>query len=327
MSSVRSFLGDNALRILAALVLVPVLVIAGGFATGVLGTPSVEGVDNRFGAVTDETTEIQTNVSVRNPNPVGLSLDGTTITYNMSANGVPLATGEKEGITIGSGDSTIHSTTRMQNDRIPDWWVSHLQNGEQSTMSVDATVDVGLLGQSFDVQQQRSTSTDVLAEFNTSEPHQVNAEAGPAVQDPILNINETSGWWGDVSQSETPINMEFKAHNPQTLQPVTITTIGYNITMNDLQVGSGEVEQNRVIRGGQTKTIPLTTVIDNQRLDEWWVSHLERNQVTEFKIEFSANVELQDGTTDTVPMDAISFTETIETDILGSKPTPDEYVE
>jgi LEA14-like dessication related protein len=140
-------------------------------------------------------------------------------------------------------------------------------------------------------------------------------------------IEETSAEWGAVSEAKTPIDMEFVARNPQDLQPVTVASVGYNITMNGIGVGTGEVEQNTVIAGGQTKTIPLTTVIDNDKLDQWWVSHLERNQVTEFKIEFYVKIELQNGRSLRIPMNRLSYTDTIETDILGSKPAPDEYTE
>jgi LEA14-like dessication related protein len=326
MSSLRSIVAGSKLRIVASLVVSLLLLVAGGIAGGVIGPPAVNDVENRFGTVTDETTEIETNISVHNPNPIGLNLSGTTVRYEMRANGVPLASGEKQGLAVQRGNSTVQITTLMENDRIPDWWVAHVRNGERTTMTVDAIVDVGEIGQSFTVTQERSTSTDILGEFGTTEPRQVNAET-TGVQDPILIIEETSAEWGSVNEARTPIDVEFEARNPQDIQPVTIVAVGYDITMNGIAVGSGVVEQNRVIAGGQTKTIPLTTAIDNAKLDEWWVSHLERNQVTEFKIEFYITIELQNGRSLRIPMKKLAYTDTIETDILGSKPAPDEYTD
>jgi len=324
MSSLRSIIAGSKVRILASVLVSVLLLLAGGIASGAIGPPAVTDVENQFGTVTNETTEIGTNISIQNPNPIGLNLSETAVRYEMQANGVPLASGEKQGVHVRRGNSTVRITTLMKNERIPDWWVAHVRNGERTRMTVDATVDVGEIGQSFGVTQHRSTSTDILGEFGSTDPRPVRADE-TGVQDPILIIEETSAEWGSVSEARTPIEMDFVARNPQDLQPVTVTTVGYDITMNGIQVGSGEVERNRVLAPGQTKTIPLTTVIDNSMLDEWWVTHLQRNQITEFKIEFYVEVEIEGAGTFTVPMDALTYTDTIETDILGSKPAPDAY--
>jgi hypothetical protein len=50
------------------------------------------------------------------------------------------------------------------------------------------------------------------------------------------------------------------------------------------------------------------------------VTHLERNQVTELRIDFDARLDLAE-TTVSVPLDPLTYTETIETDIFGTKPT------
>lgn len=137
------------MRIVASILVSLLLLLAGGIATGAIGPPAVTDVENQFGTVTDETTEIETNISVHNPNPIGLTLSGTSVRYDMRANGVPLASGEKQGLAVQRGNSTVQITTLMKNERIPDWWVAHVRNGERTTMTVDATVDVGEIGQSF----------------------------------------------------------------------------------------------------------------------------------------------------------------------------------
>ena len=62
------------------------------------------------------------------------------------------------------------------------------------------------------------------------------------------------------------------------------------------------------------------TVIDNRTLDEWWVAQLERNQVTDRRIEFYARVELPTGETVRIPLDTLTDTKCIETDVFGTKP-------
>ncbi|MEA5408813.1 hypothetical protein VB773_15400 [Haloarculaceae archaeon H-GB2-1] len=45
--------------------------VGGAFAAGVLGVPSVVAVENSFAGVSNETTTIETDLTVSNPNPVG----------------------------------------------------------------------------------------------------------------------------------------------------------------------------------------------------------------------------------------------------------------
>jgi hypothetical protein len=89
--------------------------------------------------------------------------------------------------------------------------------------------------------------------------------------------------------------------------------------MNGVPVGEGSTESAVVIPPGETRTIRTTARIDNAALDEWWVTHLERNQVTTLRLDFAARVDLQ-ATTVRVPLDPLTYTETIETDLFGTKP-------
>ncbi|WP_197409875.1 LEA type 2 family protein, partial [Haloferax profundi] len=112
--------------------------VAGAFAMGVLGVPSVQGVDNRFAGVNETATVIESEVDVDNPNPLSANLSGVSVDYTVSMNGLEMANGEKDGVAIGSGETAIPLQTTLSNDRIPTWWVSHVQNGEHTTLRVDA---------------------------------------------------------------------------------------------------------------------------------------------------------------------------------------------
>jgi len=89
--------------------------VGGAFALGVVGTPSVVGVENRFGEVTNETTTIDSDLTVNNPNPVGVSLGGVTIDYGVSMNDVSMANGTKEGVSVGTGNTSVPFTTELDN--------------------------------------------------------------------------------------------------------------------------------------------------------------------------------------------------------------------
>lgn len=313
----KSALLGSKLRILLTLVLALGVTGAGAFSLGVLGTPSVAGVQNSFGDVTDETTEIHTALVVHNPNPVGVSLGDASVSYDVTMNDVAMANGTKDGVAIGAGNSTVAFRTEMQNDRIPRWWTSHVRNGEHTTVQVDASVRSGTLDRTFDAPPiEREVSTDVISQFNSTETRPVNASQ-PFVSDPVMYVNETSASWGEVTDAETPIDMRFVVYNPKTM-PIAVTEIGYNITMNDVKVGNGTTDSEHVVEGHTSETIEAETAIRTQKLDEWWVSHLENEQVTQLRIEFYAKIDAG-GETFRVALDEMTYEKTVETDIFGTK--------
>jgi LEA14-like dessication related protein len=292
-------------------------VVGAAAALGVVGTPSVTGVENRFGGVNETSTVIESDLEVSNPNPLGVTLGGLTVDYAVSMNDVEMAHGVKSGVEVDRGNSTLPFSTTMRNEKIPAWWVSHIRNGESTTLTVDAAIHSSLLDRTFDAPQvERSVETDVISEFNSTETRPVNAGA-PVVSDPVLYVNETSAEWGAVNESATPIAMDFTMYNPKTY-PIPVTEIGYTVTMNNVTVGNGTTQQSYVIPARSERTVETQTVIRNPSLDEWWVSHLERNQRTDLEIDFYAKLEVG-GETIRVPLDEMTYTETIETDMFGTK--------
>ncbi|MFC5366537.1 LEA type 2 family protein [Salinirubrum litoreum] len=318
LSTLESVLLGSKLRIAGVAVLLLGASVGGAFALGVLGAPTVTGVDNEFAGVDETQTTIQSDLRVRNPNPIGANLGGLTVDYAIDMNGIRMAEGTKSGVEVAQGNSTLPFTTYMANDRIPEWWVSHVSNGEQTTLTVDASIHSSTVGQSFGAPKvERSIETDMLSQFNSTETRPVNASQ-PLVSDPILYVNETSAQWGEVNESRTPLNLDFRVYNPKPY-PVGVSEIGYEITMNDVPVGEGTTEQGYTVGPESAETVETTTLIDNTELDEWWVTHLERDQVTDLRIEFYARLEVTDGETIRVPLRSLTYTETIETDIFGNE--------
>ena len=303
----------------AVIALVAVVVVAGGaFAGGVLGAPTVAGVENRFAGVNETTTTVRTDLAVDNPNPVGVSLGGVTAEYAVEMNGVRLAEGAKEGVSVGRGTTNVPFTSHVSNERIPAWWVSHVRNGEHTELTVDATVRSDAVNRSFGAPTvTRDVDTDIISEFNSTETRPVNANRA-FVSDPVLYVNRTTAEWGNVTESTTPVRLAFTVYNPKSY-PVAVSELGYDVTMNDVDVGEGATESGYVIPPRTAETVETTVRIDNDRIDEWWVTHLERNQRTDLRIEFYANLRAGDGPTVRVPLDALTYTETIETDIFGNK--------
>lgn len=319
-------------RRIIGLILVPIVLIAAGVALGVLGAPSVADMQNSFGEVDDDETDIETDIVIHNPNPIGVNVGSATVNYSVAMNEVSMATGDLDGVNIGSGNSTISLESTMRNAGITEWWPRHIDRGEMTDVDVDLTITTDRFDRSVDHRHTTSIETDILSAFRSDETREVNADH-TGVSDPVLYINETDAEWDDVTDDETPIGMAFLVYNPNT-EPYAITRLGYEISMNDITVGDGETEQEHVIEGHSHETIPLTTTIDATALDDWWVTHLQEDvhghQVSELRIEFYAIVELPTGETIEVDLEQLTYEEWIGTDVfdeggdVGQTPAEDE---
>jgi LEA14-like dessication related protein len=298
--------------------------LGGAFALGLLGAPSVVAVENRFGEVDAERTMVLTDLVVDNPNPIGVRLGDSTVNYSVHMNDVEMATGSKAGLQVQSGNTTLDFRTRMLNDRIPPWWVSHVRNDEVTNVTVDATVKTSVLGnRSFDLNQRQQVETDIISAFASDEPRPVNGPENPLYSNPVLYINRTDAEWGEVTPEATPIPMEFVVYNPQQLKPYTITEVGYELSMNDIPMGAGTTDETYIVEGRTTETLTTVPTIDNRKLDDWWVSHLRNDQTTTLRIDFYAKVEIPalggDSEEIRVPLDRMTYVRTFETDIFGTK--------
>ncbi|QLG61692.1 LEA type 2 family protein [Halorarum salinum] len=308
----------STVKVVAVAAVVLVGSVGGAVALGVVGAPSVESVENRFGEVTDETTEIRTDMVVNNPNPIGIRLGGTTVSYTVRMNDVRMAEGSKEGVGVETGNSTLEFRTGMNNSKIPAWWVSHVSNDEHTTLRVDADVHSSLLDRTFGAPQvERDVDTSVIEAFRSEEPRPVEVDSA-AVTNPVMVLERTEASWGTVDEGTTEVRMTLYLHNPKPY-PITLSEVGYDITMNDVAVGDGEAGRTTTIPPGETVPVEATTTIDTQRLDEWWVSHLDRNQVTDLRLDLYLVIDLSEAGAGERRVDLDEFNETVETDVFGTK--------
>ncbi|WP_257300831.1 LEA type 2 family protein [Haloarchaeobius sp. FL176] len=319
-AAVKGVLFGSKLRIGAVLVAGLAGVVVAASLLGFLGVPSVTGVENRFGETNESTTVIETELGVQNPNPVGTGFLGVSAEYEVAMNNITMASGQRSGIDVGPGQSTVTTRSYLQNEKIPRWWASHIRRGEQTDVRIDASIRSGLVGRSFAVPQQRTIDTDLLSSFNSTETREVNADR-PLVDDPVLYVNRTAGQWGDVTNESTPIVLDFYVYNPKPYA-IPISQIEYAVNMNNITVGEGTNTREYVLEPGEVTQVRTVTTIENANLDEWWVSHLQRDQVTDLRIDFSVTTEIS-GTSIQIPMDRFTYAETIETDIFGTKDATD----
>lgn len=298
------------MAILVALVLIGSTVTYGVLA---VDRPRVDAVDSEWGTVTDDRTEVETRITVDNPRLLRLGDAAANVSYTVRANDIVLASERDNRVQLAGSESTVLTSTWIDNDRIPTWWTSHINNDETTTVRIEPDVTVDYAGFSLPADsgtRTRTVRTDLLEPLRTDQRREVEA-AGRT----MLVVEETDARWGDATANRTPVEAEAVVTNPTGI-PIPITEIEYAIRLNDVVVGQGVAAERTVIEPDSTRTIETEMVVDNSELDEWWVTHLRNDETSTLTVNFTATVEYA-GIRRDVPLDVLSYERTLETDLLG----------
>lgn len=296
------------------LVLVGVVVVAAAYGLVVVDRPRVESVDNEWGTVEQNRSEVETEIVVDNPLLLRVGDSAADVSYTVALNGVTFAT-EEERVLLGGDGDVVTTTTWVNNDHISEWWVTHVNNDETTTVSVDPAVEVQYVGLELPARsltRNRTFQTDLLEPLDTDETRRFSAFGRT-----LLVVNETHADWGRATAERTPIDASARVTNSLPV-PVPVTEIQYTVRMNGIVVGSGEAAEQTVLQADSTRTLEARALIDNSRLDEWWVTHLRNDQTTTISVAFDAVVEYG-GVERRLPLEFISYNRTFETDVFGSK--------
>jgi len=302
-----------------AIVIVLALVVVGGLvATGGFAAPTVESTTYEWGEVTEDTTEIRTMVTVENPNPVGIP-GIVDIGYAAQLNDVTLAEGQESGVGFGTGKSEVELAIAMENERIADWWVTHVNDGEQSEMSIDASVSAP--GFEREIPAKSSTiETDILGGFTEEGERQVDARG-----EPLLVIENQQAEWGVADGEETPITFSADMENVHEYD-VTLDGVEYVVTMNGVELGRGQRSDGIDVAPGESGTIETTVALDSPKMADWWAEHVTDGEESRMTVEMYGYVE-EDGERKRVPLRVFESSLLLETDMLGDGTTSTEPVE
>ncbi|QLH81494.1 LEA type 2 family protein [Halosimplex pelagicum] len=281
---------------------------------GIIGAPAAGLVDRGdWGKVTDDRTEIVTTVWVDNPNPIGVSLgDTVTADYDIRLNDVLLAEGEKSNISVPRGNSTEQLRTDVLNDRLADWWVRYVRSNETVAVDVNATLRVDTpIPVTHEVRRNRTMLTEstpvidsLSASANRTSGTYTRSVGASEASDSVLegvDLGETGsltvgyeierGWatWGDVTANRTTVVFHMRVHNPGDVPvPGSPEGIGVGIDLNDIptfEADSGELsarntESPLLIQPGETREVAFAVTMDNDRVDEWFTSHVRNGERT-----------------------------------------------
>jgi LEA14-like dessication related protein len=241
--------------------------------------PQIKEIKNILGNITDSETEILTNVRVYNPNPFPLPLKDVQTGIYMNE----LKLGEGSALKAevpASSESNIVISTKIDNSKIPEWWVSHLKNGERTEILMRGylVLDLKVMEFRYPVEFSASLKTDILSGMGRKERMDgIEVEANSS--------------WGAINEEHTEIITLAKVKN-QNPYPVMLPKFRYKLEMNGIEMARGESEVDAVVKPMSEATIPLRTVIENSKIKDWWVSHLKNGEKTKLKMQIIATFEV-----------------------------------
>jgi LEA14-like dessication related protein len=277
-------------------------------------SPRVRSTESQFGTVTAEASAVDTTIVVRNPNGVAVP-GGVDLQYTVSLNDVRVARGAESGVDIAPGNNSIETNATFDNGKIPAWWVTHINGNETSTMTTTADVGVAGLpvGPTLTV-ERREIETDLLGPLAAE-----NASRMSLNDTDLLVIENQTGRWGEADDQRTPLVVSNALRNVHD-RPVEIDGTDYEIRMNGVVVGEGETTNGVALAPGESTTYDVRAVIDTQRMQRWWVSHLRNGETTDLTIEVFA-VAVVDGERERLPLTVYERQAVFETDFLDTGET------
>ena len=249
--------------------------------------PKISKISLSWGNVTYDFTEIIAEVSVYNPTFITITLK--KITFGLYMNNIKMVAGSSERSVSLAGfrETAIRLVGRLNNSRIPEWFISHLENGEQTNVRLSGTVllDLKIMEAVYSFERTLNITTDMLAGMSTN-------QSKIFMMGPVeLMLKSLTSSWGRISSNEMEINHKVVVYNPNRY-PIPITKIEYEVYMNNIRMGGG-TSYNPAILGAKSNTIILfTTMLNTTLLDEWWITHIKNGEKTKITIEIYSVIEI-----------------------------------
>ncbi|MCS7121633.1 MAG: LEA type 2 family protein [Archaeoglobaceae archaeon] len=238
------------------------------------GKPEVKSVTNCWGKVTNSETEILTEIIVYNPNPIPLPLKDVLTEIYM--NDLKMGEGKALKAEMPPGNSSLIISTKIDNSKIPEWWVTHVKSGEVTNFKFKGYVVFDLKITEFRYPFERSIliKTDLLSIVSDQK-----IKVGPSA----LTLKSLSFHWGKVEKDYTEVLTTAKIYNENPF-PVSITKLRYSLEMNEVKIAEEIKKIETVIPPKAESTLNFTIKMNNEMLDDWFASHVENRERTNFKI-------------------------------------------
>lgn len=271
----------------------------------------VRRIESDWGEITDDESEIRTRVVLDGRHLVNAHVESVGLRYEAYMNGVRVARSEKKGVSLNRRDTTIHLSAYIDRSSLLDWWPTHINGGERTRLVIrpHLTVDLPRLDLSaldftgigadlgfpagtpfgsISVETPGYTSefrTGIAESIRTEEPMSVRAFGKR-----VFTVRSVDARWGDADEEETPVELRAEVENPNRFA-VGFENLGYTVRMNGVRVGEGNVDDFR-LPARETEVVSSEAVLRNERIADWWTTHLRRGERTETEIRFGGAVRV-----------------------------------
>jgi len=283
-----------------------------------VAAPTVESVESEFGNVTAAESEVQARVVVGNPNERGFPVPAT-VGYDVYLNEVRAAGGSTSVGGLAAGRTEIRVPGTFDNTKVPAWWVSHVNSGERTELTISPEISVAGVYSTSLPNRTTTVETDLLGPLAAGGTETV-AVAG----EDLLVVSNRSASWGEATTERTPVRFAADLRNVHD-RPVELDGTEYRIEMNDVVVGEGTTDEGILLEPGESGTVIVNASLDTARMQDWWMTHLRRDETTTLSVEVYGVVE--DGNErERVPLPAFDRELRFETDLLGDGSTSVEPV-
>jgi len=282
------------------LAVIGIIVLAGAGIALAVDKPEY-GLEDRgdWANTTEESVNVSSEGYVRNPNSFDINISSLNIAYRLKMNGVELAKGGKEGLNIAAEDNnTVGVQTELDPEKVPEWWVQHMNNDEVSELEVPFSIDLEILGKPISVDGVTYTDS-IETDLESKMDKAISQVKGTYSWSPTsaeiskteIEIVDGSARFGKVTEETTPLLVTFEIKNPNDY-PIPTPQFHGELIMNSVEVAKWQANEvtvskapeNGAIPPGETREIKLRVDMANERIDDWFVSHASQSEQTSGEI-------------------------------------------
>lgn len=206
-----------------------------------------------------------------------------------------------------NGVTKIEALVGIQNERLVDWWISHVDNNETTNIILrsDIAYDLGDSLLRFMHQKESKLETDLLENLNF-------ASRSVESKGYAIYVSMKSDW-GNVTANSTEIVHNLTIYNPTDRQ-VEIRGATCGLYLNGIKLTDYCSVNSTTVQPGTAVNLLITESVNNSKLGGWWSSHIANGESSSF----TAKIVLNAG----VGGDVVNFTLVdskyeFRTDILG----------
>lgn len=222
---------------------------------------------------------LETAVNVRNFLPFQYTLDYPML--ELYVNNVPIAYGAGENTTIPAmGSTTVRGKLVMNTQGIIAGWREHVRNGEKSNLRL---VVRGKANYRFG-QKNLELSLRKTLETHIKDSIVLESANVPGCDLPVKPLKISLNY-AELAAPEraTEIRLNVFVTNPNNV-PLDLRGIHYRVFFDGVEVSRGEKIFTRSFDANETENMLLVVYVDNSRIPELFLRHLQNGEKSSFEI-------------------------------------------